>query len=118
MKAVLVISHGSHSAQTVDEIKSLIAKLKKTRPELIIEYAFLEIAIPSIPDGIRNCITKGAQEVRVVLNFLNAGKHVDVDIPRIVGETQKQFLNVKMSISKPVGQHSKIVDLFLDLMAS
>jgi sirohydrochlorin ferrochelatase len=115
-KAVLIISHGSYSPKTIKEIKTLVEILKKKSAVKIFHYAFLEIASPSIPQGIDICVDEGAEEVVILLNFLNSGKHVDQDIPRIIEEARLKHPKVKISMTKPVGQHVGIVDLFLDLI--
>ncbi len=116
MDAILVISHGSHSPKTKQEVIALCQKLKTKLDPAIVEYAFLEIDKPSIPDGINHCLQKGATHVTVLLNFLNAGKHVDQDIPRIIKEAQRRYPNVTFHTTIPVGQHSKIPELFMDLL--
>lgn len=116
MKAILLISHGSRSPKTLDEIKNTVSVLKKRSGLSIFHYAFLEIESPSIAEGIDLCVKDGATQIVVLLNFLNAGKHVDTDIPRIVAESQREYPNVKISITKPVGQHPGIHDLFLQLI--
>ena len=116
MKAVLLISHGSRSAETKKEVVDLVERLRHRRAADIVDFAFLELESPSIPEGIDLCIQKGAGEVIVLLNFLNSGRHVDSDIPRIVDELRLKHPRVKISITKPVGQHPKIDDLFLDLL--
>jgi len=47
---------------------------------------------------------------------LNAGRHVDDDIPAIVIEAQKKYPNIKFVITKSIGQHPKIPNLFIDLI--
>ena len=116
MKAVLIISHGSHSAKTKEEVAFLVNQLQKRSEIPIVEYAFLEIEKPSIPEGIDQCVKKGAKEILVTLNFLNSGRHVNDDIPRIVSEAQKKYSDVKIRITPPVGQHPRIIELFLDLI--
>ena len=118
MKAVLLISHGSHSRKTKEEVASLVAELKNDSGVAIFEYAFLEIESPSIPEGIDICVKKGAREIIVLLNFLNSGKHVDADIPRIVKEAGIKYPNICFHITSPVGQHPGIKDLFQDLLKS
>ena len=116
MKAVLLISHGSHSPKTKQEVAALLKKIKsKSRCE-IFEYAFLEIEKPSIPEGIDLCIAQGAKKIIVLLNFLNSGKHVDEDIPRIVREAKLKHPKIDFTMTIPVGQHEKMIDLFLDLL--
>src|SRR3989338_4424667 len=112
MKAILIVSHGSHSPSGKKEIEWLVHVLKERSSVPIFEYAFLEIEQPNIPDGIDGCIKRGAAEVIVLLNFINSGKHVDEDIPKIVSMAQLKYPHIKFQITKPVGQHKQIADLF------
>lgn len=116
MKAILLVSHGSRSSETKEEVSELVERLRKAKAGEIVEYAFLELESPSIPEGIDICIEKGARQVIVLLNFLNSGRHVDVDIPQIVAQAQTKHPSVRMSITRPVGQHPDIVKLFLDFL--
>lgn len=116
MKAVLLVSHGSRSPKTKEEIFALVNNLRQRLPEVIVEFAFLEIESPNIPEGIDRCVSQGATSVVVTLNFLNAGRHVDEDIPAIVRASQKKYPQVKFSISKPLGQYAQIPNIFIDLI--
>jgi len=127
-EAVLLVSHGSRSPKTKKEISVLVNILRQRLPQElkechsresgnpIVEFAFLEIESPGIPEGIDRCVSQGATVVVVALNFLNAGRHVDEDIPAIVLAAQKKYPQVKFAISKPIGQHAQIPDLFIDLI--
>ncbi len=116
MKAVLLISHGSRSSQTKKEISGLVERLRRLNVAEIIEFAFLELESPNIPDGIDLCVKKGATNVVVLLNFLNSGRHVDVDIPAIIADAKIKYPKINISITKPVGQHPGIEALFVDLL--
>jgi len=116
MKAILLVSHGSRSPKTKEEIIVLVASLRQRLPGTIVEFAFLEIEPPSIPEGIDKCVSQGAAEIVVTLNFLNAGRHVNDDIPAIVSEAKKKYPLIKFSLSQPVGQHPQIPNLFIDLI--
>jgi sirohydrochlorin ferrochelatase len=118
MNALLVISHGSHSPKTKDELEHLVRQLKKQLPGRIVECAFLEITSPNIPEGIESCIHKGATSILVLLNFLNSGKHVDEDIPAIIEHARKKHPHVRISLSRPIGKHRGIVDLFIEAVQS
>ena len=116
MKAVLLISHGSRSPKTKQEIARLVKALKRKSKVPIFEFAFLEIERPSIPEGIRKCVDSGAREIRVLLNFLNSGRHVGEDIPKIVNEARLKYPSVKFRITPPIGQHPKIDEVFVELL--
>ncbi|MCA9409261.1 MAG: CbiX/SirB N-terminal domain-containing protein, partial [Candidatus Omnitrophica bacterium] len=114
MRTILLISHGSHSSKTKEEVHSLVELLKTQSGISNFYFAFLEIETPSIPEGIQECIDSGATEVFILLNFLNSGKHVDCDIPQIVSQAKLKHPNILFKISRPIGQHPQIVNLFLD----
>ena len=116
MNAALIVSHGSRSPQTKREVKQLLNRIRAANPVDILEFAFLEIESPSIPEGIASCVRQGAGHVIVALNFLNAGKHVDKDIPRIIAAAKKKYPQVRFSLTRPVGQHAKLVGLFRDMI--
>ena len=116
MKAILLVSHGSRSAKTKDEVSILINVLRQRFSFAIVEFAFLEIEFPSIPEGIDICALKGATQIVITLNFLNAGRHVDEDIPAIVLAAQKKYPLINFVITKPIGQHPQIPDLFIDII--
>jgi sirohydrochlorin ferrochelatase len=112
MTGILIISHGSRHPQTKRELEALAAELRKNNANLHIAYAFLEIETPSIPEGIDGCVKAGSDKVLILLNFLNSGKHVDEDIPRIVNEARKIYPAVRFDISRPIGLHPGITKLF------
>ncbi len=116
MHAILLVSHGSQSPKTKEEIIPLLKKIARHSPAKIHEYAFLELEKPSIPQGIDLCVQKGASRITVLLNFLNSGRHVDVDIPEIIEEAQQKYPHVEIHMTPPVGQHEGIVELFLDMI--
>jgi sirohydrochlorin cobaltochelatase len=116
MKAVLLVSHGSRSPKIKEEISALADILRQRLPNSIVEFAFLEIETPGIPEGIDRCVSQGATRVVVTLNFLNAGRHIDEDIPAIVHAAQKKYPQIKFTISKPIGQHAQTPNLFIDLI--
>jgi sirohydrochlorin ferrochelatase len=116
MRAILLVSHGSRSPKTKEEIVILVNILRQSLPEDIVEFAFLEIESPGIPEGIDMCASEGVSEIVVALNFLNSGRHVNEDIPAIVFAAQKKYPQIKFTISSPVGQHPQIPNLFIDLI--
>lgn len=116
MQAVLMISHGSRSPKTIDEVKQTLCDIAGKIDVPIMQYAFLELQSPSIPEGIDLCVRKGATKILILLNFLNAGRHVDVDIPDMIRQAQSQYPHVSMTISNPLGLHPGIVDLFVDII--
>jgi sirohydrochlorin ferrochelatase len=69
----------------------------------VIHSAFLEIASPSIPEGIKQCVDEGSSSVTVLPYFLAAGRHVAEDIPSIVDAARKEHSGVAFSITSHIG---------------
>lgn len=116
MTAALVISHGSRSAKTIEEVSALIRQLDQAHAADFVHYAFLEIASPTIPEGIAECVRRGADQIIILLNFLNSGQHVDQDIPRILKAEGVKYPQVRFRLTPPVGQHPRITELFLNMI--
>ena len=115
MQALLLVAHGSRRAQSNDEVRELAQKLKHTCGEQypIIEAAFLELAEPLIPDGIRHCIDRGASTVTVLPYFLNSGRHVVEDIPGIVNDTKRELSNTEIKLAPHLGASDMMLELLV-----
>ena len=76
-----------------------------------VRCAFLELAEPSIPDGISQCVDDGANEVIVLPYFLSAGRHVAEDIPSEVEQARSHHPDVCITITDYLGAIATIPDL-------
>lgn len=120
MKSILLVAHGSRREASNEEVRELTARLREKRnhDNEIFECAFLELAEPSIPDGIQLCIDKGASEVVVLPYFLSAGRHVVEDIPNEVKLKQDEHPAVSITISDYLGSSELLQDALIDLVTA
>jgi len=81
-----IVAHGSRRQTSNDEVRRLGERVARLHAPGIdhVEVAFLELAEPSIPEGLNRCAARGAREVIVFPYFLAAGTHVAQDIPEII----------------------------------
>lgn len=116
MQALLVIAHGSRRAESNDEVRGLAHRIAARAGAAypIVRCAFLELAEPSIPDGIEQCIRDGAHEVVVLPYFLSAGRHVAQDIPNEVRGKQDEHPHIAIRIAPYLGANASIADLLLE----
>jgi sirohydrochlorin ferrochelatase len=118
--ALLIVAHGSRREQSNDEVRELTAVIRERAGSEYaqVRCAFLELAEPSIPDGIEQCIMAGAREVIVMPYFLSAGRHVVKDIPAEVAKKQAQHPDITITVSPYLGASKGIAELVLDLSRS
>lgn len=105
MKSLLIVAHGSRRATSNDEVRQLAEQIR-SMPGLPVDEvvtAFLELAEPSIPDGLEACIQRGASEVLVFPYFLAAGRHVVEDIPAEIAPVVERYPEIKVSITPHLG---------------
>ena len=117
MRALLVVAHGSRRDSSNNEVRHLTDQLRAAAGEAYAQVAcaFLELAQPSIPDGIDCCVADGATEVVILPYFLSAGRHVVTDIPEIVTASQARHPTVRLHIAPYLGQANNLVSSLLEL---
>lgn len=115
MKTLLVVAHGSRREESNDEVRDITACLREQSGDAYgqVECAFLELAEPSIPDGLRNAIRAGAGQVIVVPYFLSAGRHVVTDIPAELDVVRKEFPDADIVLAPYLGAADGLTDLLL-----
>ncbi len=115
-RALLLVDHGSRRAEANAQLEAL-AELVAARAGdgAIVRVAHMELASPSIAEGVAACVAAGAREVIVVPCFLAPGRHVIEDLPRLVAEAIASDANegVRWRVSEPLGVHPLLAELVL-----
>lgn len=118
-KSLLLVAHGSRRQASNDEVRALTERVREAADErfAMIECAFLELADPSIPDGIERLINAGASQITVLPYFLAAGRHVIEDIPAEVEAKQREHADVQIEIAPYLGTSDAMPRLLLTMLA-
>jgi sirohydrochlorin ferrochelatase len=115
MKAILLIDHGSRR----DEANLMLADVRdmvqqQAGTDVIVEYSHMELAEPTIEQGVAACVQRGATEVIAFPYMLSPGKHYTRDIPRMIDEAAKNFPGVTFSVTQAFGVHEKLGEVVLE----
>lgn len=100
--AYLIIAHGSREKEANEAFKRLLERFRKLHPDRHVEGAFLELAKPSIPDAIENCIKSGAREIFILPLMLFPGRHVKEHIPAFIEEAKARHPQVDFHYAGPL----------------
>jgi sirohydrochlorin ferrochelatase len=114
MKAILLIDHGSRrdeANQMMDCMANLVQAMAGR--EVVVRYAHMELAEPSIASGVQSCVDAGATELIVFPYMLSPGKHSTADIPRMVGEAAAAHPSLDVRVTSAFGVHEKLAELIL-----
>ncbi|WP_456373753.1 sirohydrochlorin chelatase [Thiolapillus sp.] len=118
MKALLVVAHGSRREASNEEVRKLCRHVEKQAAGeefFLVRAGFLELAEPSITEGISQCIQAGADQVVVLPYFLSAGRHVSEDIPAEVKKAEQQHPQASIVLAPYLGSAAGVSRLLLEL---
>lgn len=115
MKGILIVDHGSQKREANEMLRSM-ADLIQTMAgsDVVVRYAHMELADPTIAAGFSSCVEGGATDVTVFPYMLSPGRHSTADIPRIVGDVARAFPNVNFSVTPAFGLHEKLAEVVLE----
>ena len=114
---LLIVAHGSRRQASNDEVRALCERVRELRGPGIdrVEVAFLELAEPSIPEGLARCATWGAAEIIVFPYFLAAGTHVANDIPEALATFREDHPDIRVRLARHLGASRSLANTILDV---
>ena len=112
-RAILLVDHGSQLDAANELLDQIAEGVRRRRRDAIVEVAHMELAAPSLAEGIARCAARGASEVVVCPYFLGPGRHTSRDIPRLVEEARVTHPSLRVSVAAPLGFDERLVDLVL-----
>jgi sirohydrochlorin ferrochelatase len=110
-RAVLLVDHGSRRPEANAQLEDLAALVRARLPDRLVEVAHLDLAEPTIAQGIDACAAAGAGEIVVHPFFLAPGRHTREDIPRLVEEAAARHPGLAARVGEPLGLDDRLVDL-------
>ena len=81
---------------------------------LIVEIAHMELASPSIEDGVAACVSRGASHLVVFPYMLAPGRHATRDIPQLTQDIMANYPTVTYRVTEPLGVHPLLATIILD----
>jgi sirohydrochlorin ferrochelatase len=115
MKAILLIDHGSKREEANEMLACVRGMIQEQAgPDVLVGYAHMELAEPTIEQGIAECVRRGATEIIAFPYMLSPGKHSTRDIPRMVAEASVKFPGVSCTVTPAFGVHEKLGEVVLE----
>ena len=114
MKAILLVDHGSirrEANEMLIDVVNLVQRMAGS--DVIVKYAHMELAEPTIAQGFANGVGAGATDVVVFPYMLSPGRHSTTDVPRMVGEAAAKYPGVTFSVTPAFGIEEKLGEIVL-----
>ena len=112
--ALLIVDHGSVQVEANNLLEGVANLLRRQRPNLIVEIAHMELAHPTIEEGVEKCVLAGATVIVVHPYMLSPGRHATRDVPRMAKEHLIKYPGIKLKLVEPLGLHMKVAEVVLE----
>src|SRR4051794_26549719 len=115
MKAILLIDHGSKREEANEMLACVRGMVQEQAgADVLVGYAHMELAEPTIEQGIAEGVKRGATEGVAFPYMLSPGKHSTRDIPRMIDDMKLKFPGVTFSVTPAFGVHEKLGEVVLE----
>lgn len=111
--ALVVVDHGS-KRQAANNMLFDIADNIRSRTNVPVFAAHMELAKPTITDAVDQCSLAEISHIIVVPFFLSPGRHATTDIPQLTAEAVARHAGMSYEVRPPIGTHPAIIDVVLD----
>ncbi|NYG57351.1 sirohydrochlorin ferrochelatase [Nocardioides daedukensis] len=112
--ALIALAHGSRDPRSAETITALVAEVRKMRPDLRIETAFLELSKPSFGSVVTKLVKAGYDEIVVVPLLLSDAYHAKVDVPTAIAEQTSKHEGLQIRATDILGLEPAFLEI-LDL---
>ncbi|TAJ18662.1 MAG: hypothetical protein EPO65_08470 [Dehalococcoidia bacterium] len=112
--AILLVGHGSREPEAARAMERVITEMATRGPIGIVEPGFVQLATPTIPEGVGRCISQGARNIVAVPYFLHEGTHVLRDLPALLRQAAAEYPGTEIRLTTPIGSHSGLTDIALE----
>ena len=108
---MVLIGHGSQSAQGIAQFEQLVSLLSRSRTDLWVNYGFIEFACPTIDQAIDAAVDHGATTVVAVPLVLTGAGHMKDDGPRALIKARMRHPRINFYYARALGIHPLILEV-------
>ena len=105
---LLVVGHGTRSEQGLAEFLETVNLTAQLLPSTRVQACFLELARPTIAEGIDKLVQAGVKRIVVLPLLLFAAGHAKEDIPAEVTLAQARYPEIPIRLASHLGCHAHL----------
>lgn len=107
--SLLLIGHGTRSAQGADELHRFAATVAKARPAVAVAAGFIEFVEPTLDQAIDRLVEAGATRVVAVPLLLLGAGHLKDDGPSAMARARTRHLDTTFFYARELGVHPLVL---------
>ncbi len=115
-RGLLLVDHGTRNPEANARLAELGDAIALARPDWLVAYAHMELAMPDVPMAVSALASAGATRILVHLHFLVAGFHVRESIPELLAAARAEHPEIEFKLGTPIGEDPRLKDIVLERM--
>lgn len=108
--ALILFAHGARDARWAEPFRRLQDIIRRQRPDLIVELAFLELMEPRLPELVGALAARGCTEATVVPVFFGQGGHVLRDLPLLIDRLKADHPQMRIAAAAAAGEDAQVLN--------
>ena len=115
---VILFAHGSRDPLWRQPIERVAARVREHARQALVTCAYLELTEPDLGSATTQLLAQGVRSIRVVPMFLGMGRHAREDLPRLLGDFQRQYPDTHLILQPAIGEDPRLIDLMARIALS
>ncbi|WP_010531884.1 sirohydrochlorin chelatase [Lentibacillus jeotgali] len=116
MQGILYVSHGSRIGEATAEAVACIQSVIQQVDFPLQEISFLELADPTVEQGIDRLVNQGASTISVVPVLLLSAGHYYQDIPDEIRAAKSKYPDIRLTYGEPLGVQDRFINILIERM--
>lgn len=109
--ALIALAHGSRDPRSASTVTALVDEVRRQRPDLRIEPAFLELSKPSFATVVSRLVRAGYDEIVVVPLLLTEAHHARVDVPQALAAAAERHPGLQLRSTDVLGLEPRFLEV-------
>lgn len=112
---IVLFAHGSRDAGWRAPIEAVRAEIERSRPDIEVRCAYLELCEPDLAQASRSLHAAGVRTLTIVPMFLGTGRHARDDLPLLVADLRAQHPDMSIEVQEAVGENPRMTALMAEI---
>lgn len=117
-EAVILFAHGARDPAWADPLRRVAAAIRRKRPGLRVELAFLEFMTPALDALLDDLAAEGLTRITVVPAFMATGGHLRRDLPLLIEAARLRHPGLVLSVVGATGESEPVIEAIADYAAA
>jgi sirohydrochlorin cobaltochelatase len=115
-EAILLVGHGSRDPEGNAEFLGFAEAVRMSVGSRVVEPCFIELAEPTVQEGIARCVIQGVRQIIVLPVILFAASHVKIDLPHEIDIAKEKYPNVEFYYGRHFGVNPLILEILDEII--